>query len=144
MAVSLAGPRRTLEAMMTDSCTITTTSATPVDDAIDPNTLKPVPVPGETPSTLYAGRCFWTSQFGGEDLKAPGNAPIELGDGWLFLPSTAPVPPPGAKVTITASLNDAALVDLEAVVVSDDQSTLNIARAVRCRTFTPGRPIHGD
>jgi hypothetical protein len=103
VVVSLAGPRRIIEAMMTDACTITTTTATPVDDAIDPDTLKPVPVPGETPTTFYSGPCFWTSLYGGEDLKSPGAAPVELGDGWLFLPSTAGVPTPGAKVTMTAS-----------------------------------------
>ena len=143
--LSISGPRRAIETLMAaTTCTITETESTPTDDAIDPDTLKPIPGAGDTPTTLYTGPCFWTSTFGGEDLIHEGNAPTELGDGWLFLPSTAPVPSVGAQATITACAHDASLVGLEVSVVSEDLSTLNICRAIRCQTLAAGRPLHGS
>lgn len=143
-APSLTGPRNRLLNMMSDACTITRTTATPVDDAIDPLTLKPAPVSGETPTTVYTGACFVTepTATSSDTLAQPDQSPAELGLYDVFLPHDAAMPQPGDVVTLT-TVGDVAMVGLVLVVTAVTVSTLNLARVAHTQTVTPARPVHG-
>lgn len=129
-----------LERWMTDTVTITHTTATPTDDAIDPNTLKPIPNAGETPTTIYSGKCFIVPR--GFRLTAPSAAPLEV-DGYdIGIPAGSSLPAPGDKATINTAA-DSTLVDAVMTVESVERSSFPGARLVRCRDLVAAKPIHG-
>jgi len=119
---------------------ITHTTANPTDDAVDPNTLKPVPVAGETPTSIYSGRCLLFPR--GNRLAAPTGAPIDVDAYDLLLPLTAPNPAPGDKATILTA-SDSTFVNAELIVEAGERSSIEGARVVHVRDLIPSRPIHG-
>jgi len=126
---------------MVDTVTITHTTATPVDDAINAATGKTVPSAGETPATTYTGAAFISPTT--SVAAKPGQAPVGLDAYTLVLPFDAPEPTPGDQATVTASAAEPALVGLILVVLSAEAHTLNLARVVSTQVLTPARPVHG-
>lgn len=125
---------------MGDACVITHTTATPVDDAIDPLTLKPVASSGETPTTVYTGKCFLSPSVA-TDVK-PEGAPVELGGYTVVLPWDAPLPSPGDTVTVTAAV-DPAMVDMVLTILSTEVASLDLARVMHAQSLTALQPLHG-
>lgn len=140
MVAPSPGLKTLLERWMTDTVTITHTTSTPVDDAIDPNTLKPIPNAGETPTTVYSGRCFIVPR--GNRLTAPGSAPIEVDAYDILIPPDADLPATGDKATMGTAA-DPSMVDAVLTVETVERSSFSGARVIRCRDLIPARPIHG-
>ncbi len=125
---------------MRDTVTVAHTTAGPVDDAIDPNTLKPVAGSGETPTTVYTGKALVVPDSA--NLVSPDGTEVERNLYRVLLPASAPLPSPGDVITLTTAV-DPALTAKTLVVDSSEGSSFNAARVVHARLLTAARPVHG-
>jgi len=125
---------------MHDTVTMAHTTAGPIDDAIDPNTLKPVANSGETPTTIYHGKALMVPDTAA--MSSPDGTEVELNRYRVLVPATAPLPSPGDTITMNAAV-DPALTGKVLVVDSAAASSFNAARVVTCRLLTAARPVHG-
>jgi len=119
---------------------ITHTSTTSVDDAVDPNTLKPIPNSGETPETVYEGICLLFPR--GNRIAAPSGSPVEVDAYDLLLPVAAACPVNGDKAVVLSD-TDPTMVDAILAVESSERSSIAGARVVHVRDLQAARPLHG-
>lgn len=138
--MSLTTLQRGVERHMHDTVTVSHTTAGPIDDAIDPNTLKPVPNVGETPATIYTGKALIVPDTSA--MSSPDGTEVEVNRYRVLLPASAALPSPGDTITMTAAV-DSALTGKVLVVDSAEASSFNAARVVTCRLLTAARPVHG-
>lgn len=138
--MTIATLQRGVERYMKDLVVVAHTTAGPVDDAVDPNTLKPIANVGETPVTTYTGKALIVSDAA--SMSSPDGTEVEVNRYRVLLPAAAPLPAPGDTITMTTAV-DPALTAKVLVVESSDASSFNAARVVHARLLAPARPLHG-
>lgn len=125
---------------MRDAVTITTTTDFGVDNEVDPNTFASIPSAGQTPTAIYSGKALVVPDTA--RMFTSSGTEVSLSLYRVLLPSTAPLVPPGAVVTMDTAV-DPVLTDKTLIVDSAEASSFNISRNLRARLVTAARPVSG-